>query len=141
MSYESVIVPTPEIDARTAFVCARLSLRGAKRLLQKGSITRGMSALYDSILFAMHYYIAKHPCADIDAGDAAKLFHSLTRLGLFNDPHSFDRLSLTVERALWQEPKQFDTDPILLEVETMLTKLGVVKLTKSILIETARVSQ
>ena len=116
-------------DARSAFVCARLNLRGAKRLLQKGSFTPGISALYDAVLFGMHYYVTRHAsCANVDLGDATGLFHLLTRVGVFDDHCAFNRLSLIVERALWQGSASFDANTLLLEVEQMLTKLGVVTL-------------
>jgi len=85
-----------------------------------------MSALYDSVLFGMHYYVAHHTeCLDVDLGDAAGVFHELAQQGVFDDEHAFERLSLTVERILWQGPDCFDANALILEVEEMLTKLGV----------------
>ena len=126
MSYYDGINPSQETEAREALLCARLNLRGAKRLLQKGSLRRGISALYDSVLFGMHYYVARHEsCADVDLRDATGLFHWLTRAGVFEDQHAFNRLSLTVERSLWQGADSVDANAILLEVGEMLRKLGV----------------
>ena len=131
LSYNE-IDPTRLTDVRSALLCARMNLHGAKRLLQNGSFRRGISALYDSLLFGMHYYVARHKgCADVDLGDAAGLFHVLTRAGVFEDPLAFNRLSLTVERLLWQGSDAFDANVILLEVEEMLAKLGVLKIPKS----------
>jgi hypothetical protein len=117
-----------EVDA--ALMRARLHLRGGKRRLQKGLSAAGIAALYDSVLFGMRYYIAKHKrCAsfveNIDLWDAPDLFHALTRAGIFDDPLSFNRFSLNVERALWQESFSGDTNATLAEVEAMLEKLGV----------------
>jgi hypothetical protein len=117
-------------DARTALICARLRLRGAKRRLQKGPTPAAIAALYDSVLFGMRYYIAKHSrCAslveNIDLWDAANLFLVLARAGVFDDPLSFNRFSLSVERALWQGSVSFNVNAILIEVEAMLKKLGV----------------
>ena len=118
--------PAQGMDEREALLCARLNLRGAKRLLQKGSLKHGISALYDSVLFGMHYYVARHEgCQGVDLGDAAGAFHVLTREGIFEDQHAFNRLSLTVERVLWQGYDTFDANAILLEVEEMLARLGV----------------
>jgi len=118
------------IEADAALMSARLYLRGGKRRLQKGSSAAGMDALYTAVLCGMRYYIAKHKrCAtfveNIDLWDAASLFHALTRAGVFDDPLAFNRFSLIVERALWQESFLFDIDSTLAEVETMLTKLGI----------------
>lgn len=117
-------------DARTALIRARLYLRGGKRRLQAGSPAEGIAALYHAVLFGMRYYIARHKSCEswvksIDPWDAAGLFHALARVGLFDDPLTFNRFSLMVERALWQGPLLFDIDATLAEVEMMLTKLGV----------------
>jgi len=132
MPYEDVFNPAQGMDARQALACARLNLRGAKRLLQKGSLKRGISALYDSVLFGMHYYVSRHAdCKDVDLGNAAGLFHLLTQEGIFEDQHAFNRLSLSVERALWQGSDYPDANAILLEVEEMLAKLNVLAFPKS----------
>jgi hypothetical protein len=113
-------------DAREALLCARLSLRGAKRLLQNGSLQRGMSAPYDSVLFGMCYCPARRSdCAKFDPGDAGEVFQELARQEIFEDRHAFNRLSLTVERTLWQGASPLDSNAIVVEVEEMLKKLGV----------------
>jgi hypothetical protein len=123
-------------DARSMLVCARLSLRVGKRSIQKGSSAAGVAALYDAVLFGMRYYITKHKrCASFventDLWDAASLFHALARAGVFDNSLSFNRFSLVVERALWQGSFLFDANATLAEVETMLTKLGVMPFDKS----------
>jgi hypothetical protein len=50
----------------------------------------------------------------------------LAKAGIFDDPCAFNRLSLIVERVLWQESFSFDTNTVLTEVEKMLAKLGVI---------------
>lgn len=117
-------------DPRAALICARFNLRSGKRRLQKGRTIEGMIALYDSLLFGMHYYITRHNhCAlfvkNIDLWDAASLFQALARAGVFEDPLTFNRFSLIAERALWQGSLVLDTDAMLTEVETMLRKLGI----------------
>jgi hypothetical protein len=119
-------------DARTALICARLNLRGGKRRLQKGLKRAGVTALYDSVFFGMHYYIAKHKSCesivkDTDLWDSAALFHVLARAGVFDDPLLFNRFSLIVEHALWQGSSLVDVGEILAEVEEMLTRLGVIR--------------
>lgn len=123
-------------DARSMLVCARLNLRDGKRRIQKGFATAGVTALYDAVLFGMRYYIARHePCASfvkgVDLWDAASLFHALARAGVFEDPLTFNRFSLIIERALWQGSSAFDADSTLAEVETMLKKLGIVPFNES----------
>jgi len=122
---------TETTEAKAALICARLNLRNGKRHLQNGLTTAAMTALYDSVLFGMSYYISKHKgCAslveDLDPLDAARVFHILARTGIFEDPLTFNRFSLIVERTLWQLPASSDTDEILAQVESMLTKLGVI---------------
>lgn len=119
---------TKIMDARTALLCSRLYLRGGKRRLQAGYSKAGIAALYDAVLFGMRYYIVKHKrCAsfieDTDPWDAAALYHALVRAGVFDDPLTFNRFSLMVERALWDGSSTADLT--VAEVETMLKKLGV----------------
>src|SRR6476660_1437137 len=123
MSYNDVM------DARTALTCAHLNLRYGKRCLQKGLTTKGVAALYDSVLFGMHYYLAKQSAVsrqNIEFWDAASMFQALTRIGLFEDSLMFNRFNLIVERALWHGFFSPDTEPILPEVEGLLKALGVI---------------
>ncbi len=122
---------TETTEAKAALLCARLQLRDGKSQLQKGFQVAGLAALYNSVLFGMQYYVTRHErCADFlegrDLSDGASLFQALTRAGLFDDPLLFNRLSLIVERALWQKSYTSETDEILTAVETMLAKLGVI---------------
>jgi hypothetical protein len=128
---------TKIMDARTSLICARLYLRGGKRRLQAGYSKAGIAALYDAVLFGMRYYIARHKrCASFvegsDPWDAAALYQALVRAGVFDDPLTFNRFSLMVERALWQGSVSFAEDFTLAEVETMLRKLGVMPIDETI---------
>src|SRR5919198_1532947 len=134
----SVIDLTRITDARAALICARLHLRRGKRYLQKGLTTEGIAALYDSVLFGMHYYITKHNASShqkINPWDAAGMVHALTRMGLFENSVTFNRFSLVVERALWQGPFSSDVYLILADVENLLMKLGVLPFTRNILMK------
>ena len=127
------------INAETALLCARLYLRDGKRHLQEGSFKEGIAALYDAILFAMHYCIAETTVRgniDLNSNDLwdhAALYHKLAKAGLFEDPHALNHLSQIVERVLWQGSISFDPNLILAEVEAMLLKLGVIPFNESIL--------
>ena len=117
-------------DARTALICARLYLRGGTRRLKAGYSAEGVTALYHAVLFGMRYYIAKHKGCEswvksTDPWDAPGLFHALARAGVFEDPLIFNRLSLLVERSLWQGSFPSDADSILTEFEKMLSRLGI----------------
>jgi hypothetical protein len=121
---------TETTEAKTALLCARLHLRDGKSRLQKGYQVAGIAALYNSLLFGMQYYITRHKgCADFlenrDPWDGANLFQALARAGVFDDPLLFNRLSLMVERALWQTTISSDPSSLLADVENILTKLGV----------------
>ena len=136
MSYYDLMDTIQLSDPRAAFLCARLQLRSGKRRLRQGYPVAGIAALYDAVFLGMHYYITKHKgCASFikntDLWDAASLFHALARAGVFDDPLTFNRLSLVVERALWQESFSFDANATLAEIETMLTKLGVMPFNES----------
>ena len=137
MLYDDHIDLSKLAEARTALVCARLHLRNGKKRLAKGFSAKAIAALYDSVCFGMLYYVAQHKsCAiyiqNTELWDATNVFQALTRAGVFEDQHAFNRLSLLVERALWQQPAAFDAHEVVGEVEQMLTKLGVTSLKKSI---------
>jgi hypothetical protein len=124
-------------DPRTALICARFNLRSGKRRLQKGLTMEGMIALYDSMLFGMHYYITRHTrcqtfAKNIDFWDGTSLFQALARAGVFDDPLTFNRLSFIVERTLWQPTVSFNAEATLAEVENFLAKLGVLPFSESI---------
>ncbi|MGZ9235242.1 MAG: hypothetical protein ACXW4E_06930 [Anaerolineales bacterium] len=137
MPHYGLMDATKMTEADAALMRSQLHLRGAKCRLQKGLIAAGMVALYDSVLFGMRYYVARHErCAafveHIDLWDAASLFHALARAGVFDNPLTFNRFSLMVERALWQRSFSFDADATFAEVEMMLTQLGVMPFDPSI---------
>src|SRR5574342_789880 len=122
MPHYDLMDATQMIEEDAALMRARLHLRGGKCRLQEGLPAAGIAALYDSVLFGMRYYIAKHKrCASFvektDLWDAAGLFQALTCVGVFDDPLSFNRFTLIVERALWQESFSFDAKTTLAEVE------------------------
>jgi hypothetical protein len=132
MSDDTLIDEVKLTEARTALICARLNLRGGKRRLQRGHTVSGIAALYDSVLFGMRYYIARHKSCtpfleNIDLWDAMSVFHALRRAGVFDDPLLFNHFSWLVERICWQESFSFDIDDTLTKVETMLMKLGVMQ--------------
>ena len=119
-------------EAQSALLSARQNFWDARRLFQEGSLRKGIFALYDSLLFAMYQYvISQDSSVSVDLCDGTGLFHRLVVAGVFEDPGAFDRLSGTIERALWQRPFSFHPKEILVEVENMLTKLGVLTLPES----------
>jgi hypothetical protein len=129
---------TAMTEADTALLRARLHLRGGKRRLQEGLTTAGIVALYDSVLFGMRYYIARHKgCASFvesaDLWDAVGLFHALVQAGVFDDAITFNRFSLNVERALWQKTFSFDIKNTVIEIESILMKLGVMPVNETAL--------
>lgn len=127
-------MPAPE----AALINARLYLHRGKRWMQTGVTAAAIVALYNSVLYGMHYYIARHKrCAAFmektDLWDAIALYHALARAGVFDDPHTFNRFSRIVERALWRGSSLADSSVTLTEVEKLLTKLGVIPLDESLL--------
>jgi hypothetical protein len=130
MRLYNVMDVTKITEARIALICARLYLRGGKRRMEAGFSAEGVTALYHAVLFGMRYYVAKHKGCEswmknIDPWDAPGLFHALARAGVFEDPLIFNRLSLLVERALWQRSLVSDADSILIEFEKLLSRLGI----------------
>ena len=139
MQHQRLIDVTKLINAEAALLCARLYLQAGKRYFHEGLFSAGVAALYDAILFAMHYYIAEPArrgsinLSREDVWDHAALYHRLIKAGIFDDRNAFNHLSLIVERALWQESFSFDANSALEEIEMMLTKLGVMPFNESML--------
>jgi hypothetical protein len=130
MPYYGLMDATNMLEAKVALKRSQLHLLGGKRRLQKGLTAAGIIALYDAVLFGMRYYIASHKqCVsfveDTELWDAMALYHALARAGVFEDPLTFNRFNLIVERALWQGSFVSDVEPALNEAEKMLTKLGI----------------
>jgi hypothetical protein len=130
MPNQNLIDATQMIAADAALISARRHLRSGKHYIQKGAFTAGITSLYIAAICGMRYYIAENKhCAsfvkDADLWDATGLFHALARAGVFEDPLTFNRFSLMVERAVWQESFSSDANAILAEVEKLLAKLGV----------------
>ena len=135
MSHDGLMDAT-NLTEEAALRAARLQLMGGKHHIQEGLISAGVAALYESVLYGMRYYIARHQgCAsfvgDIDPWDSTRLFHALARAGVFEDLLTFNRFSLMVERVLWQGGHTLDSNSILADVEIMLAKLGVIPVTES----------
>lgn len=133
MLYDDRIDLSKLTDARTALICARLHLRNGRKRLERGFSAKAIAALYDAVWFGMLYYVARHKsCAsymgNTEHWDATSMFHALTRAGVLEDQHAFNRLSLLVERALWQQSATLDTYTVIVQVEQMLVKLGVIPL-------------
>lgn len=128
----SLMDATQMTEEDAALMRARLHLRDGKLRLQEGFTAAGLASLYDALLFGMRYYIAgsgrceRISISNNDLWDHSTLYYKLAKAGVFDDPYAFNRLSLIVERALWQESFSFDVDSTLIEVEKMLTKLGVI---------------
>ena len=140
MPHYGLMDPTQMSEEEAALMRARLHLRGGKRRLQEGLKAAGIAALYDALLFGMRYYIARQErCEKInivenaDLWDAVAMFRILSHTGIFDDPYAFDRLSLIVERVLWQESFLFDSEATLAEVEKLLRELGVIPFNENIL--------
>lgn len=137
LQHQGLIDVTKLINAEAALLCARLYLQAGKRYLQAGLLMAGITALYDAILFAMHYYMAESAyCRKLtlsrdDLWDYVALYHKLAKAGIFDDPNAFNHLSLIVERTLWRGALLFDANSILAEVEKMLSQLGVMPFNES----------
>jgi hypothetical protein len=125
-------------EADAAFIHARVLLPGSIDAGQESTSRAGITTLYEAIFLGMRDYIARHEeCASFvenaDLWDAAVLYQALVRAGVFDDPLRFNRISLMVERAVWQGTLVSEDDSVLREAESMLTRLEVIALERSAL--------
>ncbi len=119
-------------DVQGPFMRARLHLRGGRRRLRQGKIAAGIVTLYDALEGAMQSYAAGPRGAQLviregdDLNDAATLYAVLVRSGVMDGvPFDFDSFERLTERALHEELPGYDYRELLVELETVMTRLGV----------------
>lgn len=113
-------------------VRARLHLRSARRRLRQGKTPIGLSTLFDAFLAAIRWYVAspeRRSGLDVlegdDMADESSVYELLIRSGVLDGRPDFKSFSNVVEDALDQRISNFDYSTTLSEVETVMTRLGV----------------
>jgi len=110
---------------------AKLHIRGGKRRLHQGKISLGIITLYDAVISAMQWYIAKPEHADFsflegeDVKNDAVVYKALTRSGVLDGKFDYDAFNELSEKALYQDMSDYDYAGLLSGIESVMTQLGV----------------
>lgn len=114
------------------FQRARLHIRGGKRRLQQGKISAGIVTLYDALEGAMRSYSADQSrlrTFTIKEGenlnDDKTLYAVLVRSGVLDGRFDFEAFDRLMERALNEELVNYEYRDLLSEIESIMTRLGV----------------
>jgi hypothetical protein len=116
---------------------ARLHIRGAKRRLVKGKISIGLITLYDALISAMQSYFASDLGSKLktkegdDLRDDKTLYRILTDSKVLDGKFDYSAFDELVGRALEEELSSYDYQPLLSEIETVMTSLGVMPFDES----------
>jgi hypothetical protein len=117
---------------------ARLHMRAGKRRLRQGKISPGIGTLYDALLFAMEWYIAspeRRKKLTIKENDNLKddrtVFKILVVSGVVDAGLNYESFKKVVESALRREIPAYDYTEILNDVESVMTRLGVMPFDES----------
>ena len=111
---------------------ARLHIRGGRRRLRQGKISAGIVTLYDALEGAMRYYIAEPDRRNAlvvregeDLNRDQDLYAVLVRSGALDGAFDFMAFDLLVEKALHEEMPEYDFQPLLAGIESLMAQLGV----------------
>ena len=111
---------------------AKLHIRCGRRRLREGKISAGIVTLYDALVSAMKWYIAradenKHLLITEkdDMTDDRSMFEVLRRSGVIDNSQDFAAIDKILERALEDEMQGYDYSEYLASVESILTRIGV----------------
>jgi hypothetical protein len=114
------------------FQRARLHIRGGKRRLRQGKISAGIVTLYDALEGAMRSYSADPSRLRTlttkegeDLNDDKTLYAALVRSGVLDGKFDFEAFDRLMERALNEEIANYDYGVLLSEIESIMTRLGV----------------
>jgi hypothetical protein len=114
------------------FQRARLHIRGGMRRLRQGKISAGIVTLYDALEGAMRSYIADPAHLKTlsikeneDLNDDKALYAALVRSGVLDGKFDFGAFDRLLERALDEELVNYDYRSLLSEIESIMTRLGV----------------
>ncbi len=111
---------------------AQLHIRGGKRRLREGKIAAGIVTLYDALEAAMRSYVEdpgnragldiRH---DDDLNNERSLYAVLVRSRVLDGVFDFDAFDRLTERSLNEEMPGYDYRQLLANIDSVMTKLGV----------------
>jgi len=122
------------------FQRARLHLRGGKRRLRQGKVSAGIVTLYDALLAAMEWYVnepshhARLGLSDKDdLRNDAHVYAVLVRSGVLDGAFDFGAFDRLVEKALDEELTEYDPRALVVGIDAVMTRLGVMPFDEALL--------
>ncbi len=133
MPHAGLMIERQMNDEEGPLLRAKLHIRSGKRRLRQGKIAAGIVTIYDAIVGALEWYFAspeRRSKLIINDDDNLKkegdLYKILVRSGIIDGKFNFDKfVNEIVERATYDEMKDFDYTELLKEIENILTQLGI----------------
>ena len=114
---------------------SKLHVRAGRRRLRQGKLSAGIVTLYDAFIAAMEWYAASPEGRKTlivlpgeNTRDEKTLYKVLTRSGVIDGRFDFKAFDLLTEKALTGELPQYDYGPLVSQIESVLTQLGVLPL-------------
>lgn len=111
---------------------SKLHIRCGRRRLREGKISAGIVTLYDALVSAMKWYIAQADKRKLlriteadDVTDDRTMFEVLKRSGVISGEADFDSIDRIVDKALEGEMPGYDYTGYLADMESALTRMGV----------------
>ena len=110
---------------------SKLHLRCGKRRLRQGKVAAGLATLYDAMLSGMRWYILVNLRQTLveDALEELEnerlVFSVLKRAGVLDNTFNLARFQELVDRALMDEEIETDAEQVIAELETFMTRIGV----------------
>jgi len=111
---------------------SKLHIRCGRRRLREGKISAGIVTLYDALVSAMKWYIAQTDKRKLlrftekdDMTDDRTMFEVMKRSGVVNGGWDFAAIDAVLDKALAGEMPGYDYSGYLLNMESVLTRIGV----------------
>jgi len=117
---------------------ARLHIRGGKRRLRQGKLSAGIVTLYDAVSAAMEWYVSspeRRKELDIREGDDLNdekiLYDILLRSGVLDGSFDYRAFDGLIQKVLYEDEVGLDYEKSLEEIESFMTRLGVMPFDES----------
>jgi hypothetical protein len=142
MPHFGLMNPNKMSAEEAALMRAKLHIRGGKRRLRQGKVSSGIVTLYDSLTYAMQWYLAsseRRRNLAIKEGENIKddrvAAAILTRSGVLGKDFDYGAIDNLVDRLLDEEGEmpRYDYTKFLNAVESAMTRLGVMPFDESAL--------
>lgn len=117
---------------------ARLHIRGGKRRLVQGKISLGILTIYDALVSALQWYIISPERSRTlqiaegdDLSDDTTVYALLIRSGVLDNTFDYSAFNELVEQALKKELSGYNYEEMLGNIESVMTRLGVMPFDES----------